>query len=95
MAQYGRRLVYAAVGSTLLLAVLFLLQTGPVPLHTTTTTTNNHFLRRHRRSLQGQDDPAGVQRRARKEVDMVASEVQRTEKQLSGIMPGGRHAPPA
>lgn len=87
MAFPGRRLVYAAVGSVLLLAVLLL-------LHTTdpaASTAGRPYLRR----LQGQDDPGAIQRRARQEVDLVASETRRVEKQLSGIMPGGRRAPPA
>lgn len=94
MAFFGRRLAYAAVGSALLLAVLFLLQTGPGPLTHKASLPGNNLLRRHRR-VQGQDDPAGVQYRARKEVDIVAAETRRVEKQLSGIMPGGRRAPPA
>lgn len=99
MAFTGRRLAYAAVASVLLLAVLLLLRIGGPPPTTDGPLHNTDDLLRRRlrlcRSLQGQDDPDGIQRRARQEVDLVASETRRVEKQLSGIMPGGRRAPPA
>ena len=94
MAFTSRRLAYVAVAATLILAALLLLHTGgPAPLRL--DSTNNALRRRLRRGLQGQDDPNSIQRRARQEVDLVASEMRRVEKQLSGIMPGGRRAPPA
>jgi hypothetical protein len=89
MAAFGRRLVYAAVGSVLLLAVLFLLQTGPAPLKKAQAAGHGLL----RRQLHEQDD-AGVQDRARKEVSIVAGETRHVEKQISGIMPGGGRAPP-
>lgn len=95
MAFTGRRLAYATVGSILLFAVLLVLHTGG-PVSTAGRSYNpNNLLRRRFRRLQGQDDPGAIQRRARQEVDLVASETRRVEKQLSGIMPGGRRAPPA
>ena len=98
MAFPGRRLVYAAVGSVLLLAVLLLVHTaGPASSAAGRpyNPNSNNLLRRRLRRLQGQDDPGAIQRRARQEVDLVASETRRVEKQLSGVMPGGRRAPPA
>jgi len=92
MAQFvGRRLIYAAVGAALLLAALFLLQIGPAPLHKPQPVAGHANLLRRR--LQGQDDEI-MQLRARQEANVVAAETRHIEKQLSGMLPGGRRAPP-